>query len=69
MIIQLKQRNGSVCQEIITIQQSHLQLQKLLRQYRHHNPSSTVNNILLNEHKKSLQEFERYIQYYVCVYV
>ena len=58
---QLSRERDSVRQEIITMQQSHLQLQKLLKQYHHHNPSYTVNNISIDEHKKSLKEFERYI--------
>ena len=62
---QLSRERDFVRQEVITMQQSHLQLQKLLKQYHHHhNPSSTVNNISLSEHKKSLQEFERYIYNY-----
>ena len=62
---QLSRERDFVRQEVITMQRSHLQLQELLKQYHHHhNPSSTVNNISLSEHKKSLQEFERYIYNY-----
>lgn len=54
----LTSERDSIKDELLTIQQSHSKLQKFLKQQ--NNPTQ-VATIPLEEHKKSLKEFEKYI--------